>query len=212
VQESPEFITALGKQRAPLILVDRKLPSFAANFVGLREQDIGYVAAAHLAEIGCWKLAYLRGPRTAVADLRWSGYRAALTEFDLSFRPDLVVDCGELSRNEYQRGYEAMLRLLGGRAKPDGIMCYTDVLALGAIDAALTKNLRVPEDICVVGCGDQPSLREMRIPLSSVNLSGIEVGQRAANLALRAISNQEISRSRNLLLSPKLVVRHSSQR
>jgi len=212
VQESAEFFVALGRQRAPLILVDRKLPSFAANFVGLREQDIGYVAAAHLADVGCRKLAYLRGPRTASADLRWSGYRAALTEFELPFKPTFVVDWGESSKNEYQRGYEAMGRLLESRTKPDGVMCYSDLLALGVIDAALANNLRVPDDISVVGCGDQPSLREMRIPLSSVNLSGIEVGQRTANLTLRALSNQEADRSRNLLLSPKLVVRRSSRR
>jgi LacI family transcriptional regulator len=212
VQESAEFFTALGRQRTPLILVDRKLPPFAASFVGLREQDIGYIAAAHLAEMKCRKLAYLRGPRTASADLRWSGYRAALSKFDLPFKPDLVVDPGESSRNEYQRGFEAMRRLLERRTKPDGVMCYSDVLALGVIDAALAKNLRVPEDICVVGCGDQPSFREMRIPLSSVDLSGVEVGQRTANLALRALSDQEVNRNRNLLLSPRLVVRRSSQR
>jgi LacI family transcriptional regulator len=212
VQESAEFFTALGQQRAPLILVDRRLPSFAASFVGLREQDVGYVAAAHLAEVGCRKLAYLRGPRTASADLRWSGYRAALTEFDLSFRQDFVVDCGELRRNEYQRGYDAMRRLLEGRAKPDGVMCYSDVLALGVIDATLARKLRIPEDICVIGCGDQALLREMRVPLSSVNLSGVEVGQKTANLTLRALSGREASRNRNLLLSPRLVVRRSSQR
>jgi LacI family transcriptional regulator len=212
VQESAEFFNSLGQQRAPLVLVDRKLPSFAASFVGLREQDIGYVAAAHLAEMGCRKLAYLRGPRTASADLRWSGYRAALAEFDLPFKPGFVVDFGELSRNEYQRGYDMMRRMLEGRIKPDGVMCHTDLLALGVIDSVLAKKLRVPEDICVVGCGDQPSLREMRIPLSSVNLSGVEVGQRTANLTLRILSNQEGSRSRNILLSPRLVVRRSSQR
>jgi LacI family transcriptional regulator len=212
VQESAEFFTGLGQHRAPLIVVDRKFPSFAADFVGLREQDIGYVAAAHLAEAGCRKLAYLRGPRTASADLRWSGYRAALSEFDLHFNPNFVVDYGESSRNEYQRGYDTMRRLLEGRTKPDGIMCHSDVLALGVIDAVLAKNMRVPEDICVVGCGDQPALREMRIPLSSVNLSGIEVGQKTANLTLRALSNHEASRNRNVLLSPKLVVRRSSQR
>jgi LacI family transcriptional regulator len=212
VQESAEFFVALGRQRAPVILVDRKVPSFAARFVGLRDQDIGYVAAAHLADVGCRRVAYLRGPRTASADLRWSGYRAALTEFDLSFKPDFVVDCGDSSRNEYHRGYEAMQRLLASKVKPDGVMCYSDILALGVIDAVLAKGMRVPDDICVVGCGDQPSLREMRIPLTSVNLSGVEVGQKTAHLALRALSNSEVSRSRNFLLSPKLVVRRSSQR
>src|SRR6202021_1982270 len=115
VQESAEFFRALGRQRAPLILVDRKLPSIAASFVGLRDQDIGYVPAVHLAKVGCRKLAYLRGPRTASADLRWSGYRAALAEFNLPFRSDFVIDVGDPARNEYHRGHEPMQRLLGGK-------------------------------------------------------------------------------------------------
>lgn len=212
VQESAEFFVALGQQRAPLVLVDRKLPSFAAHFVGLRDQDIGYVAAAHLAEMGCRKLAYLRGPRTATADLRWSGYRAALTEFDIPFRSDLVLDASDMARNEYQRGYDSMFRLLEGRTKPDGVMCYSDLLALGVIDAALEKSLRVPEDIAVVGCGDLPSIREMRVPLSSVNLSGEEVGRRTAKLVLRTLSGKEGTPDRNILLSPQMVVRSSSDR
>src|SRR5258708_15962702 len=62
VQESAEFFTALGRQRAPLILVYRKMPSVAASFFGLRVQDVGCCGKAHLAEVGCRKLAYLRGP------------------------------------------------------------------------------------------------------------------------------------------------------
>lgn len=212
VQESAEFFVALGQHRAPLVLVDRKLPSFAAHFVGLRDQDIGYVAAAHLAEMGCRKLAYLRGPRTATADLRWYGYRAALTEFDIPFRPDLVLDASDMARNEYQRGYDSMFRLLEGRIKPDGVMCYSDLLALGVIDAALEKKLRVPEDVAVVGCGDLPSIREMRVPLSSVNLSGEEVGRRTAKLVLRTLAGKTGSLDRSILLSPRMIVRSSSDR
>ncbi|MEO6806920.1 MAG: LacI family DNA-binding transcriptional regulator [Edaphobacter sp.] len=212
IQESADFFIALGRQTPPVILVDRKVPSFSASFVGLRDQDIGYIAAAHLAEVGCRKLAYLRGPRTVSADLRWSGYRAALTECDLPFKPDFVIDCGETRSNEYQRGFDAGRRLLEGRMKPDGIMCSSDALALGVIDAVLARNLRVPEDICVVGCGDQPCLREMGISLTSVNLSGNEVGQKTAHLTLRALSNSQVSRNRNFLLAPKLIIRRSSQR
>jgi LacI family transcriptional regulator len=212
VQESAEFFTALGRQKAPLILLDRKLPSFAASFVGLREQDIGYIAAAHLAKVGCKTLAYLRGPRTASADLRWAGYRAALAEFNLTFRRDFVVNFEDSNHSEYQRGYQAMLRMLNARIKPDGVVCYTDALALGAIDAAFEKGQRIPEDICIVGCGDQPSMRELRMPLSSVNLSGVEVGQKTANLALRALASQDVNLRKNVLLSPKLVVRRSTQR
>jgi LacI family transcriptional regulator len=210
VQETPEFFTALGTQKTPIIFIGRKLPSFASSFVGVRDQEIGYIAAAHLIKTGCSKPAYLRGPRTAAADLRYSGYRVALHEFNIRFRPALVIEAGEMDRQEYRRGFDAMCRLQAGRVRPDGVMCYSDLLAIGVIDAALEKNLKVPEDIAVVGCGDLPAARELRVPLSSVDLSGLEVGQRTANLALRALSANKVAPNRDLMLSPKMVVRRSS--
>jgi LacI family transcriptional regulator len=210
VQESAEFFAALGAQRAPLILVGRKLPSLTTNFVGLRDDEVGYVAAAHLVETGCQKVAYLRGPRTAAADRSWSGYRAALSEFKVPFRPELVVEWGEADRNPYLRGFDAMCRLMAGRARPDGVMCYSDSLALGVIDAALEKKLRVPQDVSVVGCGNVAALRETRVPLTSIDLAGVEVGQRTAKLVLRALSGEKLSPNRSVLVSPHIIVRRSS--
>ena len=212
VQESPEFFAALGQQRAPIVLIDHKPPLFETHFVGVRDQDIGYLAARHLAERGCRKIAYLRGPRTAAADLRWSGYRDALDEFNLSFRPELVVDPGEMQPNEYQRGFDAMTHLLERRVKPDGVMCYTDLLALGVIDAALEKGLRVPGDIAVIGCGDQPYLRALRVPLSTISLSGEEVGKRVGRLLLRALASSEPLPCRNIFVAPAVVARRSTAR
>jgi LacI family transcriptional regulator len=212
VQESPEFFAALEQQRAPIVLIDHKPPSFEAHFVGIRDRDIGYLAAKHLAEQGCRKIAYLRGPRTAAADLRWSGYRDALDEFDLSFRSELVVDPGEIQPNEYQRGFDTMMRLQEGRIKPDGVMCYTDLLALGVIDAAMEKGLRVPGDVAVIGCGDQPCLCDLRVPLSSISLSGAEVGKRAGRLVLRVLTIREPVACRNIFVAPKVVARRSTAR
>jgi len=105
-----------------------------------------------------------------------------------------------------------MSRLLTKSGRPDGVMCYSDLLAVGVIDGALENHLRVPEDVAVVGCGNLPSTREMRVPLSSVDLSGYEVGQRTAKLVLRALSAKGVAADRNLMLSPRMVVRRSSQR
>lgn len=212
VQESAEFFTALGEQKAPLILIDRKLPSFTSHFVGLRDQDIGYAAAEHLIQSGCRRPAYLRGPRTAAGDLRYSGYLAALHEHKVLFRPGLVIETSEMARSEYRRGYDSIVRLLMKSGRPDGVMCYSDLLAVGVIDGALEKGLKVPEDVAVIGCGNLPSTREMRVPLSSVDLSGYEAGQRTAKLALRALSAKGVTADRNLMVSPRMVVRRSSQR
>jgi LacI family transcriptional regulator len=212
VQESAEFFTSLGEQKAPLVLIGRRLPPFMSHFVGLRDQDIGYMAAAHLIRAGCRRIAYLRGPRTAAADLRYSGYLAALHEFKVPFKPGLVLEAGDTDRHEYRRGVEGISRLLTKGGRPDGAICYTDLLALGAIDGALERGLRVPDDLAIVGCGNLSFAREMRVPLSSVDLVEREIGQRAAKLVLRLLSDKDGTASRALMLSPRLVARRSSQR
>lgn len=212
LQESPDFFQSLGHQKAPLILIDRTLPSLKAHFVGLRDADIGYLAAEHLIHAGCRKLAYLRGPRSASADLRYSGYRAALVDFGLPFRQELIVDADGIADPDYQRGVDAMLRLLEGRIRPEGVMCYNDVLALGVIDAAIGSNLMVPDNIAVVGCGNSLPFCEMKIPLSSVDLAGVEVGSKTAKLALRIMASEGAIPQRRILVSPKVVVRRSSAR
>jgi LacI family transcriptional regulator len=211
VQESTEFVDNFAHQQTPLVLIGRKPPSFAAHFVGVRDQDIGYVAATHLIQTGCQRIAYLRGPRTAAADLRYSGYRAALNDFNIPFRPALVIETSDADRHEYRRGVEAMCRLLTEKVRPDGVMCSSDLLAIGVIDAALDKNMKVPEDIAIVGCGNLPLIQSMRVSLSSVDLAGLEVGQRAAKLVLRVLSSEKIASHRSLHVSPRIVVRHSSQ-
>ncbi|MEO6923865.1 MAG: LacI family DNA-binding transcriptional regulator [Bryocella sp.] len=211
VQESAEFFNDLARQKKPLIMIDRKPPLFSAHFVGVRDRDIGYVAAAHLIKKGCRRVAYLRGPRTAAADLRYSGYRAALNDFNVTFRPDLVVESSETSHLEYKRGADAMRRLLREKVRLDGVMCYSDLLAVGVIDAALEKNLNVPGDLAVVGCGNLLPVQHLRVPLSSVDLVGLEVGQRAARLALRLLSSEKVAPYQQLNLPPRIVIRQSSQ-
>lgn len=103
-----------------------------------------------------------------------------------------------------------MCRLLTEKVRPDGVMCFSDLLAIGVIDAALNKNLKVPEDIAIVGCGNQPLIQSMKVSLSSVDLAGFEVGQRAAKLVLRILSSEKVTPNRSLYVSPRIVVRDSS--
>jgi LacI family transcriptional regulator len=90
---------------------------------------------------------------------------------------------------EYRRGFDGMQRLLEGRGRPDGVMAYSDMIAVGAMDASLSHLIRIPEGIAFVGSGDDTRLCEMRVPLSSVSIQGHEVGQRAGRMALRLAAN-----------------------
>jgi len=213
VQETGTFSELMqAAKRIPVVYVHQKPPETAGSFVGIHDEEVGRIACAHLIQCGCRRIAYLRGPRTAVGDTRANGYRQALIEHGLAVQPDLVIESMHPEESEYKRGYEATMRLLSRRGRPDGVMAYTDMMAIGAMDAAAGKGTRIPEEMRFVGCGDDPLLCAMKVPLTSINIGGCEVGTKAAQLALRAIGNGPRKAMHKILVKPGLVRRKSSAR
>lgn len=215
IQESLSFFQDLShKQQVPLVFIHHKAQDSVHNsvFVGIREMEVGRVAAEHLISIGCRRIAYLRGPRTYIGDLRYTGFRDALRNSNLPHRSEFVIDGLGMETSEYRRGFDGMLRLASGKVRPDGLAAYTDMMAVGAIDAAASKGIDVPKEIAIVGSGNEVRLCEMHISLSSIDTAGYEVGQSAGRAALRRISGDARSSTRNILVAPKIVVRRSSTR
>ncbi len=211
LQETTTFFEQMQRSKSiPLVFVDHRPAGIMQNYVGLHDVEVGRIACEHLIHCACKRIAYLRGPRTAAADMRAKGYRQALNEHGLAVQSDLVVESMHPEESEYRRGYEATVRLLQRRGRPDGVMAYSDMMAVGAMDAAISQAVRIPEEMCFVGCGDDALLCSMRIPLTSINIAGRELGLKAGQLALAAIGGGNGSRPQRILIKPRLVRRKSS--
>lgn len=213
VQETATYFEQMQKSRkVPVIFIDHRPAGALESYVGVHDEEVGALACEHLIQCGCKRIAYLRGSRTAAADMRARGYRQALSDHGLAVRPDLVVESMHFETSEYERGHAAMMRLLGRRGRPDGVMAATDMVALGAMDAAGSQGIKIPEDMRFVGCGDDASLCSMKIPLTSINIAGRELGAKAGQLALAAIAGGNGNKPQRVLLEPKLVKRNSSEK
>jgi LacI family transcriptional regulator len=105
-----------------------------------------------------------------------------------------------------------MLRLLERDPRPDGVFCFNDPLAIGAMTTILDAGLRIPEDIALIGCGNHPNNAYLRVPLSSIDQNSQMIGQRAAELVINLIESKQRPRARTIILEPSLVVRASTQR
>jgi LacI family transcriptional regulator len=104
-----------------------------------------------------------------------------------------------------------MSRLLAGKQRPDGVFCFNDPVASGALQAILDAGLKVPQDIALVGVGNVHYSDQLRVPLSTVDQSSALVGRNAAELLLHLIEKRARG-VRTILLRPKLVLRESSLR
>jgi LacI family transcriptional regulator, galactose operon repressor len=198
----------LDANRIPYVLIDRMLSGLEANYVGVRDDELGGLATEHLLAQGCRRVAHIRGPSIATGTGRLRGYRRALA------RHGIVPDPRYITSGQYgdKTGYEAMQHLLETKPRPDGVFCYNDPVAAGAIKAILEANLRVPEDIAVIGAGNVHYSDLLRVPLSTVDQSSAIIGETAADLLARCMDSKKPAAARHIFIPPRLVVRDSSRR
>jgi LacI family transcriptional regulator, galactose operon repressor len=197
----------LEKHKMPFVLIDRDFPGVAANFVGTDDEEIGAVATEHLIARGCRHIAHIEGPQTTSAAGRTKGYMAALGGHGLKSVGGYVVPGGSTGA----AGYEAMRRLLRVSPRLDGVVCYNDAVAVGAIKAILEAGLEVPYDIEVVGAGNVHYSDILRVPLSTIDLNSVASGERAAQLLVGMLQSQEPKAPERVMMPFELVARESSK-
>lgn len=212
-QHSVESFRRIEEQNIPYVLLDRQFPGLDASFVGVDDRAVGLLATRHLVEQGCRRIAHIRGPEISTAIGRMEGYKQALAEAQLLPRPEYIVSIGESGDHRGEPGgYQATMKLLANRERPDGIFCFNDPVALGTMRAIIDAGLSIPEEIAVVGCGNLSYSDFLRVPLSSVDQQTASIAKAAAGMALRMSHKKGPRAAKSELIAPHLVVRASSLR
>jgi LacI family transcriptional regulator len=195
-------------RKVPYVLIDRPIAGVRASFVGVDNFAIGRLAARHLIDRGCRRVAHLRGPEVGIATERLGGYRRALAERGVRGQACYVVAGGHSDCS----GYEGMRQLLKMQPAPDGVFCYNDPVAIGAMKAILEAGLKLPDDIAVVGAGNIHFSDVLAVPLTTVDQGTCRMGILAAELLLERIAPKRSMRPKKVLIPPKLVERESTRR
>jgi LacI family transcriptional regulator len=209
---NPSVFERIQKRGLPLVLIDRKLPGLNINYVGSDHEAIGILATEHLIAVGCKRIAHLRGPDNSSGAGRLKGYQNVLAKYDLKSPPRYVSVPQLADVQSRVSGFESMRQLLTLHPRPDGVFCYDDPMAIGAIHAILDAGLRVPADIAVIGSGNLHHDTELRIPLSSIDQQADLIGERAGRLTLSLLESKAPPRSKTIVVQPQLVVRQSTDR
>jgi LacI family transcriptional regulator len=206
-EESGDELTTLAEHGYRFVIVDphapldERVPTVsAAHTSGASE------AVEHLLGLGHRRIAAITGPRGGMAtEERLRGYRAALAAVGVMPDPQLEVESDFSDRG----GVEATERLLDLDEPPTAIFAFNDMLAIGAMQAARRRGVRVPEDLSIVGFDDTfeasivtPTLTTVRQPLA-------EMGRMAVALLVRLLQNQRIE-ALHVELATKLVIREST--
>jgi DNA-binding LacI/PurR family transcriptional regulator len=167
------------------------------------------VALEHLLALGHRKIAFMKGQSfSSDAEDRWKAVCRVTQELGLEMDPDLIVNL-ESDDPSPQVGYPYAKQLLARKKPFTALFAYNDISAIGAIRAMQEEDLRIPQDVSVVGFDDiqwaafhTPSLTTVRQPLG-------KMGQIAAETLIRMIEHHG-EHSSEIAIEPTLVVREST--
>jgi LacI family transcriptional regulator len=162
-------------------------------------------ATAHLLARGARRVAMIQGP-VGGGEARVQGYREQLIEAGHEVDPGLLV------RGDWTRtgGRAAMTTLMRLRPRPDAVFCANDLTAIGAMDAARTLGLRVPDDVRLVGFDDVDAATIVSPPLTTVQNPSYDTGRRAGELLMSRIVGAYDGPGRTLVLPCPLIERDSA--
>jgi LacI family transcriptional regulator len=206
-EESSEEFEMLAAHGFPFVIVDPRTEVSEGIPVVCAAHSAGATQATrHLLALGHRRIGVISGPEGWVAtEERLRGHHAALAGSGVLPDPSL----GQHSNFRIDGGRDAADSLLTRPDPPTAIFAFNDSMAIGAMQAASARGLRVPEDISVVGFDDTieaavtvPALTTIRQPLA-------ELGRTAVSLLLRQIQNKRLEPLR-VELATKLVIRGST--
>ena len=122
-------------------------------------------------------------------------------DYGIEFNEDYVIQ----TKSNVEAGVLAVDALMKLKYPPDAIFSSSDFAALGAIQNLKSKGMRIPEDFCVVGFGNEPYTNFMELPMSTVDQVPLEMGKMTAKVFLEHIDNsRNVKIEKSVVLTPEL--------
>jgi len=163
----------------------------------------------HLRDLGHRSIAFMRGqPYSSDSEVRWQGIVKAARELGIAIRPELTVELTE-DLTSPELGYPVVQKLLAHHRRFTAIVCFNDMAAIGAIRALHDAQLRVPQDISVIGFDDVPQAAFQTPSLTTVRQPLHEMGKLSAQLLLQRLRSQGAIPA-EVAVKPQLIVREST--
>jgi LacI family transcriptional regulator len=206
--EEPTLLPRLRDGGASVVILYRHSRRRDRCSVAVDDAVGARLAGEHLIELGHRRIGLISGPlvNRTLLDRRIN-FLARLDEAGIAVAPshDLPAETTSIVAGE-----AATTRLLARKRRPSALFCGNDLLALGALRAALLHGLSVPDDLAVVGYDDQPLAALSLVPLTSIRQPIYEIGRRAGELFLDDLHRGADHRHRHVLFKPELVAREST--
>ena len=194
----------LQKSGIPVVFVNSFYENLTIPHVSLDDEKAGYLATKHLLECGHTRIAGIFKADDGQGRMRYAGYTKALMEHSLKIknRQILWVDSEDIREMEMES--DRILKRLDGCT---ACVCYNDEIASKLVKVLQSAEIKVPDQISVIGIDNSSLARFCEVPITSVNNPANEIGKCAAQIILDKIDkNMEMYSAE---FAPELVMRNS---
>ncbi|MEO5910202.1 MAG: LacI family DNA-binding transcriptional regulator [Pelobium sp.] len=194
-----------------LIQFDRVTDDLDTFKVVNDNEQVSMEAVSHLIAEGYKRIALLEGPQNLnIFRQRKAGYLAALKLHNFSLLPELMKE------NAWTKelGAKATNELLNMAEPPDAIFASTsDFSALGVLEVASKKGLKVPEELGICGYSNEPFTALTHPSITTVDQQSISMGKTIANLYFQEIESENKGKNPKIVsIKPKLIIRSSTKK
>jgi LacI family transcriptional regulator len=200
-----EALFPLLRSFRSVVLVNRLAPPDMAGVVRTDDFEGGFIATQHMLKIGRRKIAFLAGPQNSFSGSeRLRGSLAAMDAAGIQICPSMCLH----SPPKRQAGYEVALELLRVHPEVNGLVCYNDLIAVGALQACTELHRSVPDDVALIGFDDIVLSRVVCPPLTTMGVSKVSMGAAAARMLLERLQGDQTQEE--IKLRPNLIIRGST--
>ncbi len=203
--EDDELRAVIARHPA-VVLVNRRLEGEGVAVALVDDELGGRTATEHLLHTGRRRVGFLTGPTASRSGRqRVTGYRAAFAAADLPCSSAWTRPCAPT----VEGGRQATRELLGAHPGLTALLCYNDLVAVGALQACAELHCAVPDQLAIVGFDDIPLAALVTPSLTTCRAPRYELGCEAMRLLLERINASPEQRG-EVVLQPELIVRASA--
>ncbi len=205
-----EHLFKLKMINYPFVLLE-DVKGIQANVVAIDNIKAIKKAVKYLIDSGHTKIVHFAGPpKSSHTQERIEGFRHAFSESPLIFNKDMIVSIGSI----HEESYGKTLAYFENKKRedyPTAIVCFNDQQALAVMMALKKLDIKVPDDISIVGNDDIYYAKIYPVPLTTIRAPQLEIGMRAAEILIRNIEAPSLLPNEKVVLETEFVIRESTK-
>ena len=193
----------------PFILFDKVSSKIPCTQITINDEEAAFNAVEHLINIGKKRIAIIKEREFSYkSEKRYAGYLRALKEHNIGVDEKIIISVDDIS---LQQGKRMTNLLLSIKKRPDAIFTITDSAAVGVIQTLKKFNIKIPDEIAVVGFSNSRLSTVIEPNLTTVDQPGEAIGKNAVKHLIEEIeSNVDTITSKMIEIKGTLIIRDST--